>query len=533
MSCLLPNIGLAQTDTVFFSNGGGFYDSVFSLKLSNCFPENHIRYTTNGNRPTAQSLLYSDSLTLDASLFSMSNIHTLHISPESLVFIPDSIQHCIVIRAATFDENDSCTSAVATQSFFIRALGCENHNLPVISICADSLDLFDFDRGILVPGVHYDSLNIFSGNYYQKGRDWEREVNVEFYEKDGNCGINQVCGLRTQGFRARCYPQKGLKVYARKEYGKKRFKYKFFEDSQVSSFKHLIMKPFSSLAPYSGVQDYVCNRLALGLGLEAAHCRPIRLYLNGEYWGLYFLQEKMDGRYLEDQFGIDIEHCNIIKNWNELECGHSEGFLQMMNWLRNADLSLQEDYDYLSQLIDVENFTDYMILETFVTNVDWPANNMRCWQKEGGKWRWMFFDGDATLTNLEFKVFENATYVGVNTWPTSTEATLMFRKLLENHDYRSRFESRMAELCRDFFSYDNTYPILQQIMNMIRPEIQFQSYRFGYPRKLDKWNWACSLSKNFLKLRTESYIAEWFSYISIPSVPTQTGRKSTRKVVKE
>ena len=126
----------AQNDTVVFSASGGFYEEVFALQLANTNPQNHIRYTVNGNRPTAQSALYEDSIVLDASTYSKSDIYTIQISPDYLVYVPDSIQHCIVIRAAAFDENDSCVSAVTTNSYFIRALGCDTHGLPAVSLCA-------------------------------------------------------------------------------------------------------------------------------------------------------------------------------------------------------------------------------------------------------------------------------------------------------------------------------------------------------------------------------------------------------------
>ena len=151
--------GMAQNDTVIFSACGGFYDEVFSLELLNYYPQNHIRFTVNGSRPTAQSLLYGGPLVLDEHLYSKSDIYSIINCPEQDFYLPDSVPHCIVIRAAVFDANDSCISSVATNSYFIRALGCDTHGLPAISLCVDSLDLFDYERGIFVPGIHFDSLN--------------------------------------------------------------------------------------------------------------------------------------------------------------------------------------------------------------------------------------------------------------------------------------------------------------------------------------------------------------------------------------
>lgn len=519
---LFPFVGNAQDWKVLFSANGGFYEETFAVELFSTYPQGRIFYTTNGSRPTAASARYTEPLVLDENLYSQSDIYTVVNCLEEEFFLPDSIQHCIVIRAAVFDENDSCIGPVATQSYFIKALGCDTHGLPAVSICADSLDLFDYERGIMVPGIMFDSLNPHqTGNYYMHGKDWERRINVEFREVGDNGGINQTCGLRTHGNRVRRQPQKGLKIYAREEYGKKRFNYRFFEESPMNSFKHLLIKPFSSLYPFSGIQDYICSQMAIGIGLEAGNTRPVCLYINGEYWGIYFLQEKMDERYLEDHLGVDHEQCNIVSNWIESECGNPQGFYGMMDWLETADLTVQEEYDYVSGLVDIDNFIDYMIFETFVANLDWPANNNRCWQKVGGKWRWMFFDGDAAFNEYGvdpfgnptiLDVFGNATYTGEYIWPSSKRATLLFRKLLENQDFNERFEGKIMTMCMEDFTYENTSQLYSHICDILRPEIGAQSFRFGYPSSTEFWNWACTLTDHFLQNRVDSYLAEWGSF---------------------
>ena len=530
----LSLIAFGQTEEkVVFSASGGFYETSFSLSLE-CLSElHHVRYTTNGATPDITSKLYEQPLWLDESLYSDSDIYTILTSPPDLFYLPDSIQHCIVIRAAVFDENDSCVSKTATNSYFIKALGCDSHGLATLSLCADSLDLFGYERGIMVPGIFFDSINPnLTGNYYQKGRDWERLVNVEFHDYVNNGGINQICGLRIHGNRARRYPQKGLKIYAREEYGKKRFTFPFFEPSPLNSFKHLVIKPYSSLYPYTGIQDYICSHIALDMGLEAGLSRPVALYLNGEYWGIYFLQEKIDERFLDDHFNIDLEHCNIVGNWNGLaEYGRpfdANGdlieFVNMMDWLENADLSQEDEYQHLCELIDIDNFTDYIILETFIANNDWPANNMRCWKMDNGRWRWFFYDGDAALNNysidpfgnaIPLDVFGNATYTGEYNWPSSRKATLMFRRCLENPTFVSHFENRMLQLCQDVFAYENTVQYYHQVKDMMSPEIAAQSFRFGIPSYFNYWNWACTLTDNFLSNRVETYTVEYYDYVGL------------------
>lgn len=507
---LITTVSTAQNETVIFSANGGFYTHCFTLSLDCIFPSHHVRYTTNGHTPTASSPLFETPLFLDASLYSNADIYTIQVSPEDLIYVPDSICHAIVIRAAVFDENDSCVSQTGTQTYFINDLGFDAHGFGVLSICADSLDLFDYETGIFVPGVHWDpEWPDNTGNYFQRGKEWERAVNVEFYESD-NRGINQICGLRTHGHISRIYPAKGMKIYAREEYGKKRFKHRFFDDNPLNSFKHLVLKPYSTNWPYSGTQNYLSNQLARRIGLDAACSRPISVFINGEYWGVYFLQEKLDEHYLEDHYDINIEQCNLVGDWyGEMEYGQGDSFIKMMDWLEDATLSDEEQYAALCRQIDLDNFIDYMIYETYIGNTDWPGNNMRCWQADNSQWRWLFFDGDLSLIDKTFDAFGNAVYTGTPTWCNSQQATLMFRRLLENNSFKGAFSQRLYELCNGPLQYDSIAPYHQAIKQKLAPSISDQTQRFGYPETMDYWNWGNYLIDNFLKQRTATYLNEF------------------------
>lgn len=503
---------MAQSEAVIFSATGGFYTHSFPLSLGCYYPNHHVRYTTDGNTPDANSTLYETPLYLDATLYSKADIYTIQISPERLIYIPDTIQHAIVVRAAVFDEENRCVSPTVTQTYLIDELGFNAQGLAVLSICADSLDLFDYETGIFVPGVHWNpEWPENTGNYFQRGKEWERAVNVEFYEPDNNRGVNQTCGLRTHGHISRIYPAKGMKIYAREEYGKKRFKHRFFEDTPINSFKHLVLKPYSTNWPYSGTQNYLSNKVALQLGLDAACSRPITVFINGEYWGIYFLQEKMDEHYLEDHYDIDIEQCNLMGDWyGEPEYGTGDGFIQMMDWLENTFLTENAPYEALCQQIDLENFVDYMIYETYISNTDWPGNNMRCWQSDDGPWRWLFFDGDLSLIDQAFDAFDNAVYTGEPTWCNSQQATLMFRRLLENNSFKETFNARVLELCNGPLQYDSIAPFHKAMMQVLAPSIDNQRQRFGYPPSMDYWLWANRLIDDFLKQRTGTYLEAFY-----------------------
>lgn len=492
----------AQETRVVFSHPGGFYVESFPLSL-NCDNQCQIRFTINGETPTAGSMLYTEPLFLDESLYSKSDIYTIQTAAEALFYVPDSVQHCITIRAAAFDEAGDRIGPVATQSYFIRALGCDTHGLPVMALAADSLALFDYDTGIFVPGVSFDPANeSWTGNYYQSGREWERLVNVEFYEIDDNSGINQMAGLRTHGGTCRRQTQKGLKIYARDEYGTKRFNHKFFESISIESFKHLVLKPFSYQWYYFGIQDDICNRMAAHLDVESIASRPMVLYLNGEYWGIYYLKEKPDAHYLEDHFGYDDSDYNVVDNWYGYPVdGDSGNFVEMMQWLSSCDLSSEVEYAIANEKIDVGSFIDYYCLELFIANRDWPANNMRCYQLGDGRWRWIFFDGDDALRDLDFDVFDNATSLLNLGWPTDSRSTLMFRKLMENEGFRKRFVRRFNSLLCTQFSYEVTKSYFDDAAAKVRNEMPAQCGRFGRPNEIEEWERSIKVVDRFLYRR--------------------------------
>lgn len=505
LAVLLPQMLLAQGDGVTFSKNGGFYKEPFSLSLQ-CEEGCQIHYTTNGSTPTVTSALYESPLFLNEQLYSKSDIYTIQTAIDELFYKPESVRHCITLRAAAFDDEGNRVGPVVTQSYFIRSLGCDTHGLPVMAICADSLDLFDYETGILVPGVHFDPNDVYwTGNYYESGREWERLVNVEYYEFSDNKGINQRAGLRTHGGTARRGLQKGMKLYAREEYGSKRFKHGFFDDIPNDSFKHLVLKPFIDQWFVSGIQDDITNHMAHGLNVESLASRPTVLFLNGEYWGVYYLREKPDAHYLEDHFDHPDNEFNIIGDWyGQVEDGDNADFVAMMHWLQNADLTESENYERLCSWIDLDCFIDYYCLEMFIGNNDWPANNMRCYQWRDGQWRWIFFDGDDALLKLDFDVFYNATTTDNLGWPTDARSTLMFRKLLENENFEIRFLNRLEELMATQFSYASTKPLYEAAANLVRDEMTQQAERFNRPRHLHDWESKIATIDDFLKHRVEN-----------------------------
>lgn len=479
LTLLLAQNLLSQTKVVF-SQQGGFYEDSFPLELW-CPDGLHIRYTVNGATPTADAQPYSEPLLLNEELFSKSDIYTIVNCIPSVYHAVDDVKHAIVIRAAVFDDNDSCVGPAVTHSYFIKALGCDLHGLPVLSLAADSLDLFDYETGIFIPGVNYNPADSTStGNYNMTGREWERQINMEFYETD-NSGLNQQCGLRTHGGASRWFQQKGMRLYARDEYGKKRFKHRFFETTPIASFKRLNLHPYRcSNWLHTGGQEYLSQRVAAQLDIDGLGVRQAVVFINGEYWGIYTLEESPDERYLEDHYDIDLDEVNILKYWGVTAYGDGMDWWRFRNWIENADLNQPADSAYAFSRIDIPSFIDYFLLEVFGANLDWPQNNVLQWQaSEGAPFRMMFFDGDGCFTRWYYPALYNAMHQGGN--------SLIINKLMASEAFKSMLNERYLVLKNSVFSVGSMKTIWDEYRELVGEEVPDQAERFGFPASLERW----------------------------------------------
>jgi hypothetical protein len=507
--CIIwPILLSAQTDVVTFSQPGGFYDEIFLLTLR-CSEGHHIRYTTNGNTPDSHSKLYSGPLIMNSSQFSKSNIYTIVNCIPSVFYLPDYIKRAIVIRAAVFDSNEVRVSPVVTNSYFIKELGCDLHDMPVVSIVTDSLSLFDYETGIFIPGINYDPADsTHTGNYCQTGKEWERLINFEFYEPD-NTGVNQQCGLRTHGGASRWFQQKGLKVYARDEYGTKRFNHNFFENTPFNSFKHLNLHPFRcSNWLQTGGQEYLSQSVAANLNFESLAVRQTVVFINGEYWGIYTMEESPDERYLEDHFGVYLDQVSIIKYWGVPQYGDPADWRAFRSWISHADLSQPEDSAYAYSRIDVSSFIDYLVFETYTANLDWPQNNVLHWSPEPGtQFRWIFFDGDGCFSRSNYNAIERMFNVGGN--------GLLFMKFLDNQSFRDSFIKHYQQLKATAFNASHLTSIRNRYQQIVDGEIASQASRFRFPYHYERWLTDMNKLDEFFNDRSNYFESELYTFISV------------------
>lgn len=513
--CAATLMGAAAHTQVAFSASGGFYPHAFTLELS-ADDGLAIHYTTDGSSPTPASPLYERPLELSPALYSSRDIYLMQAAPDEYWDPPKEVRHAIVLRAAAFDQQGKQIGPTTTRTYLVTDLLGRELQLPVISIALDPEMLFDPDSGIFSPNRWDPADEYFSGNFNQHGREWERLAHVEFYELD-NSGFAQPLGLRVHGGRTRRFMQKPLKFYARKEYGEKKIQCPLFDEVGYTSFKRLVMKPFRASWTSAGLQDLLAHQLARPLRCVSLASRPVTLYINGEYWGIYFLQEAPDERLIEQLEDVDADDVNLIGSWDGIvENGDGDGFHDMMQWLETADLSDSLQYQRLCSMIDIDHFIDHQLFEAFITNTDWPANNMRCYQYYSTPWRWIFFDGDAGFGSPDLDMTELMLYQGDDTWPSSRQSTLCLRRLLQSPDFVERFGRRMYQLAATF-DYARTAPLLEKDQEAIAPEIKWQSQRFNRPTTVAQWKKAVGKMDRFLKRRPHYFVMQMEKLLSLPA----------------
>ncbi len=310
-----------------------------------------------------------------------------------------------VLRAA--EVNGDTTGPLLTASYVV-GLAPE---LPVVSIVADPVDLWDAETGILAnPGW--------------RGREWERPMHATFFLDGDAYGLPG--GVRVSGGLPLDAPKPSLRLYAREVYGVDRVEAPLFptdarQSAQGQSYKRLLLQAGEHGVVWSLLRDQVVGAIARDLGLPVVEGRFVWLFVNGSSWGLYRLTERVDRFMLEDDLGVS--NVDVLQEGDPRD-GSDDDWDGLIDWTEGSDMADPENLTQFAARVDLENFTDFAILYRFF---GLPAEAMIAVQPQGGRWFWVFEGGmGGDQANADFA------------------ALLM--ALLENQAYRQQFERRFADL---------------------------------------------------------------------------------------
>jgi len=213
----------------------------------------------------------------------------------------------------------------------------------------------------------------------------------------------------------------------------------------------------------------------------------VRLFLNGEYWGIYFLREHMDRHYLAQHFDVDEDSIDLIKNYHLACCieGSNVHYLNVLSFFENNDISIPENYEYIQSQVDVDNFMDYLILRLYCSDIDWPDNNVRYWrpQTPDGKWKWLFYDTDFAFTNASANSVERY----FSSEELSQWSVVLGRSLIQNETFKNQFLTRFEYYLNNTLRKDRIVNAVDSLSKEIEPHVQEYIDRFDLPTNMDDW----------------------------------------------
>lgn len=405
----------------------------------------------------------------------------------------------------------------------------DKHTVPVVAITTEPDNLWDKETGIYVKGNHE--------NIFKTGDEWEREAQMKFYDKEGKLKLSQKIDLSLHGWGMRGMPQKAFRLMAKdSERENSVFDYPFFGEEGNERYGSLVLRVSDSNRTM--LRDQLASRIVgLVTDIDVQLGRPVVVYLNNEYWGLYWLQERFDDEYFEERYRIEPGMLGMVEV--PLRSGADRGRVVAVDkrdkWGAEKYNRLLdqvgrcrkcESYNSINKQIDADNWIDYLILELYMDNNDWPMNNVKAWWFKvepnlesleellgvyDGRFRWLWFDLD-----VGFGLAETDPYGKL------LDDAFPFKNLLAGQKFKRLYRKRVEELMKEELSGEVVTLMVEEMAGEIRPEMARQIERWegevgeeGYQviSSLREWEREVELLKKYVTLRPEIFLKMTKSYL--------------------
>jgi len=410
-----------------FSINGGYVEKGTKVVLkSNDGSE--IYYTLDGSFPSTSSKKYTGEI---------------------------EINKTTVIKAIAYKEG-YIESDVISRTFIVG----REHDLAYISISSNSNDV-----------------NRLLNNMYS---ETEIKVSFEFYESDGTLGTSFVAGSKLTGMDSRKRDQKSMAIYLRKEYGLQEVTYPFFKDGETFTYSSFTLRNAGE-DPYGiRIQDTVLTYALKGqMDIDMQDYRPVAVYVNGSYYGLYNMREKLNSDYIESKYGIEKDF-DLIKYGTVIE-GSMTNYRNLVNYILYNDPANKNVYEYLKTQIDMQELCNYMIVESYYGNTD--LGNIRYWKAKNGKWRWMLYDLDWSLWNTNLSMSYPVLYTDIPAVTYLSSSFAISRRLYRNSEFRDMYLKTLAYHMKNTFNPTRMNKIVDELANEIKSEMPYHIQRWNsmYP----------------------------------------------------
>lgn len=469
-----PTPGMANTGGIsdvilpepIFDIPGGVWNQRKTLTVSLMLPEDApegsiIRYTMNGSEPTSESDIYEE---------------------------PISFRQGTVIRAKLFC--DGCISIPATTQSYIFLE--REMKIPVLSIAINDSYLYDDVIGIFVVGVNENGQKNPEGKENFR-YDWRRPINLELFEgQEEESVLNQICETRVQGGYTRINRLKSMAVYANKRFGTKRFEYEFWPKDKpgITDNKSFILRNGGNDFANTYVRDGLIQRvIGRNTDVDWMGYSPVVVFINGKYHAMLAVRERSNEDNIYSNYN-GLEDLDMIENWTELKTGSWNNYNAFDAFLHN-----EHPWEEWLEWLDIEEYTNMMIINSYVINEDFPHNNIVMWRptEDGAKWRWLIKDHDFGLgiwdTNMHKPWSDFFSHLLNNSDPTAD----LFKNLMKTPEYKEYFVNHMVAYMGDFLNATTFNQYLDEIIDENHGEQLISDKVWG-----DMWS---NVEYNWMKLK--------------------------------
>lgn len=509
---------------VTFSHGSGFYANDITLEM-NCATDGvKIFYTLDGSVPDESDILYTGAITLSNKSDSPNTISAQKgISAGSDYTPKGKVKKANVIRAVAYLP-DGTRGEVRNGTFWVGIDRNEEYgNVPVISLMTEVDNLYDYETGIYTLGKTYDDWKAqqegpyeawqAEANYSNRGKEWERPVNMEYIEADGG-SFMQDLGFRIMGAASRNDTQKSLRLVARADYGLKAVEYPLIPGTQrsdgtgeVTKYKSFILRNGGNDASFAKIRDPYIQKLADGGRYDTMASMPCIVYLNGEYWGMYTMAEDYSDNYIENNYGIDNKNVIAVKQ-GEIEEGNDndiELFNEMFDFVTTNDMTDEANYAKACEMIDMGSLVDYLALNLYIYNEDgiFEGHNWQMWRVRNkgedspyadGKWRMLVYDNDYSSgiyndgNNYTVDNIEKALKKAAETEPITVDeetgeemrnAAAMINSLYQNPTFKEDLVTAMCNMRNVYFEKEKAMALMKEMGDVYKKLVPPTFDRFG------------------------------------------------------
>jgi len=426
----------------------GFYPSTIEITILNHVEGDTIRFTRTGAIPVDTSEFYTGSINIDTST---------------------------VIRARVF-KNGLIPGKMSSNTYFIGYTS----TLPVISIGMDPYDLWDWEEGIYVMGPNADPIHPHAGaNFWM---DWKKPIHIEYFDSLQNKAFALEADIMINGGFSRALPQKSLRlIMSGKKYDEASINYQFFNRKDINSFKRLIFRNSGQDFNNTQLRDAFMSKLVQGnTNIDIQDYQPTVVFLNGQYWGIQNIRERIDRYYINSNIGVSVDSVQLLKDSYEVMEGNNYHYLKLLTYISSITVVDSVAYDSLSKLVDIENYTDYFIAGMFFANTDWPRHNTKYWRKDDDTSRWRHIQSDTDFGfGLYSNVYNNELYKVLHSNIPISHNHKILRKLITNPDYRKYFINRSADIFNTALETERMLSILNFCKNRLYPEIPAHTAKWG------------------------------------------------------